>query len=123
MSRNEEKTFYVIAALAVAGFFLWLLLRSKTAKGSQVTSKILSFSVTQLGAPQSAITALSYEQLQNDVRFWIDPGSGSLIPNTPGLLDGSKPLVALTDPAQNQNWWENNQMAVQDMAPTAFPLY
>ena len=74
--------------------------------------------VTQLGAPASVIAGLTIAQLQNDVNYWIDPASGTLIPNE-GQLNGSVPLVALTDLGQITNFYTQNPQALQDLNAAA----
>jgi hypothetical protein len=108
---------FLIAAAAIV--LIWLFLRGQTATASQATSKIASYAPTQLGAPASAIARLTYAQLVSDVTFWVDPVTGLLITNTPGLLNGAVPLVALSDETQIKLWAQKNPTALADMGGLA----
>jgi hypothetical protein len=97
---------------------LWLFFRPKSTTTTiyqSVESKLGGFVPTQLGAPVSVIQGLSYQQLQRDVAYWIDPSSGLLIANVGNLLDGSLPVVALTDANQIVLFAQKNPVAIADL--------
>lgn len=110
------------AGAALLLFLLWLLWRSHSTPAAtplgvttQVSSKMLGWAPTQLGAPASVLAVLTYQQMVSDIAFWVDPATGLLITNAAGLLNGSLPVVAISDTTQIATFFANNPAAGRDL--------
>ena len=122
-----NKTTEWLLVLVIAAILLYFLLRKTPVAGAtpQVTSHLVTqlpnvapatFQPTQMGAPLEVIESLSYNQMAYDVAFWMDPGTGQMFANAPGVFAGALPLVALKDSGQVTAWYAANPQAIADMA-------